>query len=63
MGNLIDDRVYGTNKATTKTGQQIKTQTMDAINQLSDIGYKRIIKRFFRKGKLNNKALSDYLVS
>lgn len=63
LGNLIDDRVYGTNKATTKTGQQIKTQTMDAINQLSDIGYKRIIKRFFRKGKLNNKALSDYLVS
>jgi hypothetical protein len=55
--------VYGTNKAATKTGQQIKTQTMDAINQLSDIGYKRIIKRFFRKGKLNNKALSDYLVS
>lgn len=63
LGNLIDDRVYGTNKNSTKTGEQIKTETMAAINQLSDNGYDSVIKRFFRNGKLNNKALSDYLIS
>ena len=63
LGNLIDDRVYGTNKSSTKTGQQIKEQTMQAINQLSDNGYDNIVKRFFHNGKLNNKALSDYLIN
>lgn len=64
LGNLIDDRIYGTNKGIQKTGEQIKNEVMQAINQLSDIGYANIVKRFFNKDKsVNNKALSDYLIS
>lgn len=64
LGNLIDDRIYGTNKGIQKTGEQLKNEVMSAINRLSDIGRANILKRFFDKnGNVNNKALSDYLIS
>ena len=64
LGNLIDDRIYGTNKGIQKTGEQLKNEVMDAINRLSDIGRANILKRFFNKDEtVNNKALSDYLIS
>ena len=63
LGNLIEDREYGSNKGLKKTGAEIRQSTMGAINALSDKGYKSIIKRFFKNGSLSNKALSDYLIS
>ena len=62
FGNLLEDRVYGENKGTTKTGKQIKDQTIAAINRLSDIGVDYLKSKFFKYDKVNNVALSRYLI-
>lgn len=63
LGNLIDTRTYGLNKGKSVKGSDLKTQVMEAINRLTIRGADEVVNRFFYKGSLNNKALSDFLVS
>lgn len=63
LGNLIDDRVYGQNKGKEVTGRQIKEQVMDAINSLSIKGSADVMHRFFKQGTIDNRQLSEYLIS
>ena len=63
LGNLIDNRTYGNNKGQSVTGAQIKERVMSAINRLSVRGANDVLKRFLKDGTINNKALSDYLIS
>lgn len=63
LGNLVDDRTYGNNKGQAVTGAQIKERVMGAINRLSIKGANEVLHRFLKNGTINNKALSDYLIS
>lgn len=63
LGNLIDTRTYGQNKGQSVTGSDIKRRVMAAINRLSVRGANEVLQRFLKEGVINNKALSDYLIS
>lgn len=63
LGNLVDDRIYGENKGKSITGSELKNQVMDAINALSVKGSSEVIKRFYRNGSIDNRQLSEYLIS
>lgn len=63
LGNLIDDRTYGTNKGINKKGYTIKKEVMNAINALTKKGAEEVIHRFFNKQEeINYKELSKYLI-
>lgn len=63
MGNVVDTRIYGSNKGLSVTGSQIKQDIFGCIKALSDKGRNRVESRFFDKsGRIKYKALSDYLV-
>lgn len=63
LANVLDDRTYGENKGLSVLGSDLKRQAMGAINALTERGKGEIYRRFFRKYNINNKALSEYLVS
>ena len=63
LANLNDDRTYGINKDNPIKGKYLKTQVMEAINALTEHGRIMVFKRFFRDHQINNKALSEYLIS
>lgn len=63
LANVLDDRTYGENKGLSVLGSDLKRQAMGAINALTERGRGEIYRRFFRKHNINNKALSEYLVS
>ena len=69
IGNVVDDRTYGSNKGLEVTGDRIKKDVFGCIKALSTKGYRKLkggngtAGRFFDKsGKLNARALSDYLI-
>lgn len=73
MGNVVDTRYYGNNKGQNISGAQIKKDIFGCIKALSTLGYvglkggniggKKRGGRFFKKdGKVNNVALSEYLI-
>ena len=69
IGNVVDDRHYGHNKGQNVSGARIKKDVFGCIKALSTKGYvglkgsNGIAGRFFDKnGRINNKALSKYLI-
>ena len=69
IGNVVDDRHYGHNKGQNVSGARIKKDVFGCIKALSTKGYMKlkgsngVAGRFFDKnGKINNKALSNYLI-
>lgn len=73
MGNVVDTRYYGHNKGQNVSGAQIKKDIFGCIKALSTLGYTGLkggtingVKRggrFFKKdGRVNNVALSEYLI-
>lgn len=73
IGNVVDDRYYGHNKGQNVSGAQIKKDIFGCIKALSTLGYNNLkggtlngIKKggkFFKKdGRVNNVALSEYLI-
>lgn len=62
FGNVKDDRSYGNNKNKSVKGSDLKTQSMNAIKALTDKGAFAVLNRFYKEGKINNKALSEYLI-
>lgn len=63
LGNTVDDRIYGINKGQSVKGSDIKRNVMDAIKALAGKGRNKVMRRFFKDGSIDNKALSDYLIS
>lgn len=69
IGNVVDDRHYGHNKGQNVSGARIKKDVFGCIKALSTKGYMKlkgsngVAGRFFDKnGRINNKALSNYLI-
>lgn len=63
IGNVVDSRTYGSDKGKKVSGKQIKEDVFGCIKALSSIGQKNIRSKFFNKrGGINNKALSKYLM-
>lgn len=69
IGNVVDDRHYGHNKDQNVSGARIKKDVFGCIKALSTKGYMKlkgsngVAGRFFDKnGRINNKALSNYLI-
>lgn len=69
IGNVVDDRHYGHNKGQNVSGARIKKDVFGCIKALSTKGYTKlkgsngVAGRFFDKnGRINNKALSNYLI-
>lgn len=63
LGNVVDDRHYGSNKGVDVTGNQIKKDVFGCIKALSNIGFDDMRKRFFnRDSSINNRALSQFLI-
>lgn len=69
IGNVVDDRHYGNNKGQNVSGARIKKDVFGCIKALSTKGYMKlkgsngVAGRFFDKnGRINNKALSNYLI-
>lgn len=69
IGNVVDNRHYGHNKGQNVSGARIKKDVFGCIKALSTKGYMKlkgsngVAGRFFDKnGKINNKALSNYLI-
>lgn len=69
IGNIVDDRHYGHNKGQNVSGARIKKDVFGCIKALSTKGYMKlkgsngVAGRFFDKnGRINNKALSNYLI-
>lgn len=69
IGNVVDDRHYGHNKGQNVSGARIKNDVFGCIKALSTKGYMKlkgsngVAGRFFDKnGRINNKALSNYLI-
>lgn len=69
IGNVVDDRHYGHNKDQKVSGARIKKDVFGCIKALSTKGYMKlkgsngVAGRFFDKnGRINNKALSNYLI-
>lgn len=62
IGNVIDDRSYGSNKGKSITGLQIKKDVFGCIKTLSSKGHQKMLDRFFNNdGSIKPKALSEYL--
>ena len=62
IGNVIDDRSYGSNKGKSITGLQIKKDVFGCIKALSSKGHQKMLDRFFNNdGSIKPKALSEYL--
>lgn len=69
IGNVVDNRHYGHNKGQNVSGARIKKDVFGCIKALSTKGYMKlkgsngVAGRFFDKnGRINNKALSNYLI-
>lgn len=69
IGNVVDDRHYGHNKGQNVSGAKIKKDVFGCIKALSTKGYIKLkggngkAGRFFDKnGRINNRALSEYLI-
>lgn len=68
MGNVVDNRTYGSNKGQSVTGSQIKKDVFGCIKALSNLGYKSIVGtdtqggEFFSNGEVDNRKLSRYLI-
>lgn len=69
IGNVVDDRHYGHNKGQNVSGAKIKKDVFGCIKALSTKGYIKLkggngkSGRFFDKnGRINNRALSEYLI-
>lgn len=69
IGNVVDDRHYSHNKGQNVSGARIKKDVFGCIKALSTKGYMKlkgsngVAGRFFDKnGRINNKALSNYLI-
>lgn len=69
IGNVVDDRHYGHNKGQNVSGARVKKDVFGCIKALSTKGYMKlkgsngVAGRFFDKnGRINNKALSNYLI-
>ena len=57
LSSLRVDRKYGD-----LTGQQVLNKLMGSINKLSKIGAEKFKNRFFTKGEIDPKKLSEYLI-
>jgi len=60
MAAMIPGRSYTIN-GEEKSATQVRDDIMDALNQISDIGMKELMDRFFKDGKFDVKAFSDIL--
>ena len=54
MANLLDGREYHMQDGTVLRGDMLRQDMMNIINKLSDRGYKKIQKRFFKTNKAGN---------
>ena len=68
MGNVVDERSYGSNKGQSVKGSQIKKDVFGCIKALSNLGYRSITGsnstngEFFTNGEVDNRKLSRYLI-
>lgn len=68
IGNVVDDRIYGTNKGKRIKGAAIKANVFGCIKALAFKGYEDIVGnqikpgKLFTRGRLDNRKLSNYLI-